>query len=170
MKKAMLVLSVVLLVLAVTSNQPFAQVKTDKTAKKASIQVFDANGQYLGLFAGGTAPTTFIPELDLFTEFGADGKLIQLPVVFTERDCGGQNYFVRMGNTPYLASTASGYKYYQQVAPVKATVYSQLTPWDGVCSNFGSPYQTNIVPAHPISGEEIPFTLPVSLPFIFIAE
>jgi hypothetical protein len=130
-----------------------------------AIDVYDADGQYLGIFNGyERGADIYIPseDINVLISFGngdASPGLFR-PLMYESSNCSGDAYI-----TPeaayYVYKVVDKYYAGDRVAPVKRQFNSSIKP-DGSCMyNKFAPFA---VPAYEIA---LPFTIPVALPLSF---
>ena len=139
------------------------------------IQVYDANGNHLGLATETTTnPITFYhPKTESFVGIDVrDGEVANiLRLYFESDDCSGQAY---IGANEMYSTYQNCDTYYtgQRVAPSYTTMSSVKDFDPCTCSAqgawVGSPYYW--VPAVEISAQTLGFTIPVVLPLSFKAK
>ncbi len=133
----------------------------------AGIEVYDANGQYLGLLASPPS-TVYVPSLSRFVNVSfLHGAISKTELYFQSYDCTGIPY-ISAYNSHFIEK--SGEKYYTgaKTVPVEIEVHSHLSSYLGDCFNYPDYwYPTYVVPAEEVPADSLPFTLPVALPLEF---
>ena len=129
------------------------------------VQVFDANGQYLGISLGGYYPSVFVPALSRSVRINTEtGEITPASLSFATDDCTG---------TPYLSGAAS-YEAYQfslgshkiytgeGMIPETRYVYSYFNINGSCVTQKNGPWP--LVKAIEMT---LPFSIPVALPLEF---
>ena len=148
----------------------------EQQTTSSGMEVYDANGQYLGQYLGEsyitvtgygkTIANVFIPDLQAHVAFVAGGSntntadIITLILFFKEDDCQGTPYsyvnnqfdLIKNGTEYYIANT--------NLLPEQIAVMSRLS--NGICSSYSEPTTGWFYQAMSI---ELPFQLPAAIPF-----
>lgn len=130
-----------------------------------SIQVYDANEQYLGILM--YPHMIFIPSLKKFISLGTNphhgtpGDIITDYFYYETKDCSGDAY---MPSEDWIQKGVDGKYFVSDQTRTEVTHWSCWSSDEKICIEFSSPQTSSMVKAVEIPKEEIPFTLPVALP------
>lgn len=133
----------------------------------ASIQVYDAAGQYLGVLVGRGKMQDdvmiFIPALHKFTTVKqSTGQIESTSLTFESPDCQGTAYLPGGVDTIYNCAG----KYYVGGTRAHNILRTATQTYQGACVNWSPEYDklADMFQAKDLAETEIPFTLPVALP------
>jgi hypothetical protein len=161
-----------------------AQGQQGLSGPAGAVDVYDANGQYLGFFLGHVFTDMthsgyvgiFIPALNKSTLISkSDGSLFKadLNYCYPTTDCSGDAYHCT-GTSEIvdvlLQGITTGDKYQVLLSGMTRIVAASGRAGDGTCTQYENP--NGDLPAYQIlefQKEEIPFTLPVALPLRYVA-
>jgi len=146
----------------------------------AELKLYDADDQYLGVFAGAThGPLLYLPSLDMFVVLETDetgtpvGKYASPQVVrlyYSDSDCGqppdnAAPHVYAGDQCVKLIITKGGTNNYYGVDITSSSVFTPVSYLDesGICHNnsdgFGEAY------FHPLESVTLPFSSPIKLPY-----
>jgi hypothetical protein len=132
---------------------------------QAEINVYDANGQFLGIFLGyNQGVSVFVPSLNAATGISeTNGAITVAPYLFFEStDCTGKP-FMYPSATYNLSRVGADNYLGEHIAPIQLQMHSQSN--NGTCSQASDTFRPTVVPAQKVT--ELPFTVPVALPMRF---
>ncbi|NOZ69538.1 MAG: hypothetical protein GXP46_09940 [Deferribacteres bacterium] len=164
--------SLVIFVISIFLFSAFALTEADafrvNKSSAAGIEVYDADGQYLGLSAFSLMENSYaiyVPSLSSYVGINistGEGALVTL--YFQSNDCTGTPY-VRPHQAYWIGYNRVTGKYYTgaKTVPVKMQTNSWLqSDW---CRSMD--FLDYKVPAEEVSADSLPFTFPVALPLQF---
>jgi hypothetical protein len=125
-----------------------------------AIDVYDADGQYLGIYLGGT--TFYIPSLKSTFVTNAGGQTDRTAALYFEsRDCiEGQLLYAWRDRQ--LGVYKNDLKYYKAIGtPQEVILWQSQRGVEGGCHNVNPPATDNLIAVEEIT---LPFTLPVAIP------
>jgi hypothetical protein len=139
-----------------------------------SMKAYDSGdpAQYLGIVTDGDYgwPTIYVSDPPGFIKFDGDGRVLHRFLYFESNDCRGLPYIYHYG--AYLISRV-GAQYYigQNVAPISVAMGSLLDGDLLLCQPSPViPPDFRFVPAEEVLEGDLPFNLPITLPFDFRTE
>jgi hypothetical protein len=163
MKSKNLFLSVFLLAVCLFFSAP--------NNAQAEVKVYDANGQFLGIFLGYDYPSVyvFVPSLNVQTGISDSSGVIGVsniaPYLFFEStDCTGTP-FARPYATYQLSRVGADNYLGEHIAPTEMQLHSILDGSLGICQQTTAGFHDRVVPAQRVT--QLPFTVPVALPLRF---
>ncbi len=154
------------IVLFVVVLSLFAAGNTD-----ADMQVYDADGQYLGILSDAAPMSIYMPSMELFALINYEGGLPIRSFDYESDDCTGQPY-IPSSLAPILYWSIGKYWHAEKVAPisiyVRSTLYLSSVEPSPKCIPQINITLKSLVRA--IEAPPPPFTLPVALPLSFEVE
>jgi hypothetical protein len=140
-----------------------------------AVQVYDANGQYIGIWIVFNYSTSmadiFVPSLKKFVRISmTDGELVPLAMsinnaatlFYVTGDCSGSPYIEGGFQDSYYiepSGSAANRKYYVVQYTSNSTSYLSSRPGGGDCQAYG----TSAI-LEPATEVQLPFIVPVALP------